>query len=95
MVNNEEVKPVFDEKLVEAVKAKAREAYKQVHEQREEIMRAFAAKYKCEPDDMVQVEWNKSQTQKLWFVVRKQDCIYCAKCRDLIAKGEPVEIQNN
>jgi hypothetical protein len=63
--------------------------YKNVLEQREEIMTAFAAKYNCEPDEMVQVEQRPDASTMLWFVVRKQDCIYCSRCKDEIAKGEP------
>lgn len=66
----------------------ANSKYKEVIAQREEIMAAFAAKYGCEPDDMVQVEQRNDNTL-LWFVVRKQDCIYCSRCQEAIANGQP------
>lgn len=80
------------EKLKLEVAATARKRYKEVIDQREEIMTAFVAKFKCEPEEMVQVQWNKSASEILWFLVRKSDCIYCEKCRDLIAEGKPKEI---
>lgn len=81
------------QKLILEVSAEAVKKRKEVYDQREEIMTAFIAKYNCEPDDMVQVEWRKSHSEMLWFVVRKQDCIYCEKCREKIAEGQPSQKQ--
>lgn len=80
----------LNEKLKLEVHEMARKRYKEVLDQREEIMTAFVAKYKCEPDDMVQVEWRKSVSEMLWFLVRKSDCIFCQKCNEKISDGNPV-----
>ncbi len=72
------------------VLAESRRKHKEVMDQREEIMTAFIAKYGCEADEIVQVEWRKSVSELLWFLVRRTDCIYCEKCREPMAKGEPV-----
>ncbi len=42
-----------------------------IHSQREEILRAFIAKYGCEPDEVVQVE-NTTPTGTRWWVERRK-----------------------
>jgi len=73
------------------VLAESRKKHKEVMDQREEIMTAFMAKYQCQPDEIVQVEWRKSVSELLWFLVRKSDCIYCEKCRGEISKGHVIQ----
>jgi DNA-directed RNA polymerase alpha subunit len=79
------------EKLKLEVMSEAKRRYQEVLALREEIMTAFIAKFQCEPDEMVQVQWQKSASEMLWFLVRKSDCIYCEKCKELISKGEIVD----
>lgn len=44
-----------------------------VHAQREEILKAFIAKYKCEPDQAIQVEVLMEDGTRRWFVRKKTD----------------------
>lgn len=93
----------FNLNLGEEVKARVQAKYLEVMEQREEIMRAFVAKYGCQPEEMVQIEWRRNThsewpnktAEMLWFVVYKDHCILCAKCRGVIAEGQVKEIEND
>lgn len=69
------------------VNAAIKEKMKEVMAQREEIMTAFAAKYNCDPADMVQIEERLSATQAAWYVVHKKHVIFCEKCKEIIAQG--------
>ncbi len=40
-------------------------------EQREEIVRAFIAKYNCQPDEITQVE-QRTPTGYIWYVTKKE-----------------------
>jgi hypothetical protein len=42
--------------------------YEKVLNQREEIITAFIAKYGIPPDQIIQVEWRKSETETIWFL---------------------------
>ncbi len=84
-----EQKEYDENKLKAEVYTEARKKYGEVMDQREEIMTAFVAKYQCQPDEIVQVEWRKSVGELLWFLVKKSDCIYCEKCREVMAEGQP------
>jgi hypothetical protein len=45
-------------------------AWRAVLDQREEILRAFVAKYGCQPDEIMQVE-ERSDNQVRWYVTHK------------------------
>lgn len=48
-------------------------AYRELMAQREEILRAFIAKYGFEPDRLIQVEQRMNDGSRRWFVVRRSD----------------------
>jgi len=57
-------------KEYESLMQEFKKQYKQVLEQREEILKAFVAKYGCEPDEMVQVhQWKEGASR--WYVEKK------------------------
>jgi len=45
----------------------ALDTYKSVLAQREEILRAFVAKYNCQPDEIVQIE-EKTENGMRWYL---------------------------
>lgn len=83
----EETKLAYTPELIAEVTAEFKAKYAEVLEQREEILKAFIAKYKCEPDEIVQIEQRPEAGTMLWFVVRKSDCIFCSKCQAVMAEG--------
>ena len=57
-------------KEFESLMEEFKKQYKQVLEQREEILKAFVAKYGCEPDEIVQVhQWKDGASR--WYVEKK------------------------
>ncbi len=56
-----------------------------VMQQREEILTAFVAKYGCQPDELIQIEWRKSRTETIWFV-KPRDIYVCDKCKSVTEK---------
>jgi len=57
-------------KEYESLMEEFKKQYKQVLEQREEILKAFVAKYGCEPDEIVQVhQWKEGSSR--WYVEKK------------------------
>ena len=61
------------------------EKYKKVIEQREEILTAFIAKYGCDHDKIVQIEWKKSPYETIWGI-RNMTLHVCDTCKKLDPK---------
>jgi hypothetical protein len=57
--------------LANPLRDTVRAAFEEVNKQREEILKAFVAKYGCEPDQIVQYEQITGRGVKWWFEVKK------------------------
>jgi len=49
------------------------EVIREIHEQREEILKAFIAKYKCGPDEVRQVQTTMPDGSWAWEVQKKEN----------------------
>lgn len=58
---------IFSDEYLENLRNEIAIAYKKVMDQREEILRAFIAKYGCHPDEICQIEIRKSPIETVWY----------------------------